>query len=136
MLAQLFNSTTIPVLEQVAGFAQDRHQVLAGNLANIDTPGYRTRDLPPELFEASLKKALRARDQNNQPAAPGGYRRPSNALADVRGDVKSMVRHDENNTGFEAQITEIAKNQMTHSLAMSVLVNQFQLLGAAISERA
>jgi flagellar basal-body rod protein FlgB len=136
MLDQLFSSTTIPVLEQVAGFAQDRHQVLAGNLANIDTPGYRTRDLPPELFEESLKKALRKRDQNNQTSALGGYQRPSNPFAAVRGDVKSMVRHDDNNNGFEAQITEIAKNQMTHSLAMSVLANQFQLLGAAISERA
>ena len=136
MLASLFNSTTIPVLEQVVGFAQDRHQVLAGNVANIDTPGYRTRDLSPEMFEASLRQAIRARDQNQQSAATVGSARATNPFAAVRDDVKNMVRHDESNVGYEAQITELAKNQMTHNLAMSVLTNQFQLLGAAISERA
>ncbi|HVW38230.1 MAG TPA: flagellar basal body rod protein FlgB [Pirellulales bacterium] len=136
MFGNLFNATTIPVLEQVVGFAQDRHQVLAGNVANIDTPGYRTRDLSPELFEASLRKAMRKRDQNQQSAATSGAVRSSNPFSAVRDDVKNMVRHDESNVGYEAQITELAKNQMTHNLAMSVLTNQFQLLGAAISERA
>ncbi len=135
MLNGLFNATTIPVLEQVVSFAQDRHQVLAGNVANIDTPGYRTRDLPPELFEQSLKQALRKRDENQQ-AGLTGYKRPSDPFAQVRDGVKDLVRHDESNVGFESQITEIAKNQMTHNLAMTVLNNQFQLLGAAISERA
>lgn len=135
MLSGLFNATTIPVLEQVTGFAQDRHQVLAGNVANIDTPGYRTRDLSPELFEASLRKALRKRDQGPRNETLGV--RPSvDPFAAVRDDVKNMVRHDESNVGFEAQVAELAKNQMTHDLAMSVMVNQFQLLGAAISERA
>lgn len=135
MFNGLFDATTIPVLEQVVSFAQDRHQVLSGNIANIDTPGYRTRDLPPEQFEASLRQALRRRDQN---AATGlaGYQRPGDPFSDVREDVKTMVRHDESNVGFETQITEVAKNQMTHNLAMSVLNNQLQLLGAAISERA
>jgi flagellar basal-body rod protein FlgB len=136
MFGNLFNATTIPVLEQVVGFAQHRHQVLAGNVANIDTPGYRTRDLSPELFEASLRKAMRKRDQNQQSAATASAGRSSNPFAAVRDDVKNMVRHDESNVGYEAQITELAKNQMTHNLAMSVLTNQFQLLGAAISERA
>ncbi|HUY91732.1 MAG TPA: flagellar basal body rod protein FlgB [Pirellulales bacterium] len=136
MLSSLFNATTIPVLEQVVGFAQDRHQVLAGNVANIDTPGYRTRDLSPELFEASLQRAMRKRDQGQQGASFGGAARSGDPFAAVRDDVKNMVRHDESNVGYEAQITELAKNQMTHNLAMSVLTNQFQLLGAAISERA
>jgi flagellar basal-body rod protein FlgB len=135
MFGNLFNATTIPVLEQVVGFAQDRHQVLAGNVANIDTPGYRTRDLSPELFEASLRKALRKRDQDQQSVATEGVQRTGDPFSAVREDVKNMVRHDESNVGYEAQITELAKNQMTHNLAMSVLTNQFQLLGAAISER-
>ncbi|HVX61799.1 MAG TPA: flagellar basal body protein [Pirellulales bacterium] len=135
MFNGLFDATTVPVLEQVVTFAQDRHQVLSGNIANIDTPGYRTRDLPPELFEASLRRALDRRDRT-EGANLAGYQRPSDPFSDVRNDVKNMVRHDESNVGFETQITEVAKNQMTHNLAMTVLNNQLQLLGAAISERA
>ena len=46
-----------PVLEQVVNFAQARHGVLAGNIANLDTPGYRVRDLSPEKFESDSKQA-------------------------------------------------------------------------------
>ena len=59
----LFNSTTIPVLEQVVDFAQSRHTVLAGNLANLDTPGYRVRDLSQEGFERQLGEAGRGRSR-------------------------------------------------------------------------
>ena len=54
----LFNQTTIPVLEQVVNFSQARHTVLAGNIANLDTPGYKTRDLSPEGFHARLHEAM------------------------------------------------------------------------------
>ena len=44
-----------PVLEQVVNFTEARHGVLAGNIANLDTPGYKTRDLSPELFQATTE---------------------------------------------------------------------------------
>ena len=49
MINKMFDSTTIPVLEQVINFSQARHAVLAGTIANMDTPGYRVRDLSPEM---------------------------------------------------------------------------------------
>jgi len=135
MIADLFNSTTIPVLEQVVNFAQTRHQILAGNLANLDTPGYRTRDLSTEKFEANLREAIEARDHGNvRPlGSPAGQLNP---FASVRSGMESIVRHDDANVGLEQQIMEIAKNQMQHDLAMTMMNNQLQLLGAAISERA
>ena len=45
MYEKIFGSTSIPILEQVVNFAEARHHVLAGNIANLDTPGYRVRDL-------------------------------------------------------------------------------------------
>ena len=63
MLSSLFRSSTIPVLEQVVNFTEARHGVLAGNIANLDTPGYRTRDLSPELFQDRLKEAIDTRYQ-------------------------------------------------------------------------
>ncbi len=50
------------MLEQVVDFAQSRHEVLAGNLANLDTPGYRVRDLSQTAFEKQLGEAIRVRD--------------------------------------------------------------------------
>ena len=62
MLTGLFQSTTIPALEQVVNFGQARHNVLAGNIANIDTPGYRARDLSTAMFQTRLREALEAGD--------------------------------------------------------------------------
>ena len=68
MIDSLLSSTTIPLLEKVAGFGEHRQGVLAGNLANIDTPNYRTRDLPVEDFRQALKDAAELRAQ---PRSPG-----------------------------------------------------------------
>lgn len=134
MISDLFSSTTIPVLEQVVGFAQLRHQVLAGNIANLDTPGYRTRDLSTEDFQASLRQALETRDQRNTSFMPANEQR--NPFAPVKSGVEAILRHDDDNVGLEQQLMEIAKNQMQHNIAMTIMNNQLQLLGAAISERA
>lgn len=137
MIHSLFDSTTIPVLEQVANFAQARHQVLAGNIANIDTPGYRTRDLSTDQFQQRLQQALTARDRG--PAESGGATPGTermNALDKVRDGLDDIVYHDESNVGVEQQVTELAKNQLQHNLALTILTSQFRLLQAAVSERA
>lgn len=134
MISNLFNSTTIPVLEQLVNFAQMRHQVLAGNIANLDTPGYRTRDLSTDDFQASLRQALESRDEQSASFLPN--KEALNPFAPVKAGMEGILRHDDDNVGLEQQLMEIAKNQMQHNLAITVMNNQLQLIGAAISERA
>src|SRR6201991_187215 len=71
MLSSLFKSSSLPVLEQVVNFTETRHGVLAGNIANLDTPGYKTRDLSPELFQQRLKEAIETKNQPVSPTALG-----------------------------------------------------------------
>ena len=52
------NNSTLPALEQTAAFAQKRHMLLAGNIANLDVPGYKTRDLNLEQFQDALHEAV------------------------------------------------------------------------------
>ena len=136
MLSSLFQSTTIPVLEQVVDFSQARHQVLAGNIANLDTPGYRVRDLSPELFEQRLKEAIDARENGEAASAifDGSSSRQSR-LSRVGDSIKGILYHDDSNDSMEQQVAEISKNQMQHSLALSIMTSQFRLLQTAISER-
>lgn len=133
MIEGLFRQTAIPVLEQVVQFAQARHAVLAGNVANLDTPGYRTRDLSPEAFESRLRDALARRDAGD---AGWSVAPQSDPVAQASQNLGSLLRHDENNVGLEEQTAAISKNQAQHNLALNVLANQFRLLQAAISERA
>lgn len=136
MISGLFQSSTVPLLEQVVNFSEARHNVLAGNIANIDTPGYQTRDLSPELFQEKLRDALQSRDelrrsQGLRGAAPNGV----DPLADVSRNLKSILRHDGVNVSIEGQVTEIAKNQVQHNMALAIMNSQFRLLNTAISER-
>jgi len=148
MLSSIFQSSTIPVLEQVVNFTEARHGVLAGNIANLDTPGYKTRDLSPELFQEKLKEAI---DISREPISPTynsdllgltSARRADQheakqlkAFRQVENSTKSILRHDGDNVSMEHQINEIVKNQQQHNLAINIMSAQFRLLRAAITER-
>lgn len=148
MLSSLFDASSLPVLEQVVNFTEARHGVLAGNIANLDTPGYRARDLSPAEFQSRLREAIDERRQPRLSRAPYPYPTPPGVtesspsdrsderLATISQTAKGMLRHDDNNTSLEEQVSEIAKNQAQHNLALSLMTAQFRLLRAAITERA
>jgi flagellar basal-body rod protein FlgB len=135
-MSNLFQSSTIPVLEQVATFAQARHTVLAGNLANIDTPGYVSQDLSVEDFQQRLKQAINVRHQPGQYSPGAGYVDTSASMATVAKDSQGILFHDQSNVGTEYQVSEMVKNRLQHNLAITILSQQFRLLQSAISEKA
>jgi flagellar basal-body rod protein FlgB len=142
MLNDLFANTTIPVLEQVVNFSQARHNVLAGNVANMDTPGYRVRDLSVDTFQSRLKVAVEAKHASPKPYSPSQSHseaayKPSaeQAMEDVKESMTSILHHDDSNDGLDQQVAEILKNQTQHNTAIAVMRSQFSLLQAAISER-
>ncbi|MGA2035517.1 MAG: flagellar basal body rod protein FlgB [Thermoguttaceae bacterium] len=133
MLSSVFQSSTIPALEQVVSFTQARHAVLAGNIANVDTPGYQARDLSVEEFQERLQAAIQSA-RRAAPASPGERPAPAApALARVAAGSHSVLRHDLANVSMEEQVTEMVKNQLQHNMAISLLTQQYQSLKTAIS---
>lgn len=136
MLANLFNSTSIPALGEVLNFAQARQTVLAGNIANVNTPGYRLRDLSESDFHQRLKEAITASQKANEPLSPGvSHSRPGDPMRQVRSSLENIIYHDDTNIDLEKQVAEMTKNQLLHNFALTVMTDQFQLLQSAISER-
>ena len=135
MYEGLFQSTTIPILEQVVNFSQARHTVLAGNIANMDTPGYRVRDLSVEDFQSRLREAIETRHKPTSMSVGNRTDERMPAMAKVAEDVKTILYHDDSNVGIEYQVTEMVKNQGRHNLALTIMKNQMKLLETAISER-
>ncbi len=148
MMTNLFNSTTIPMMEEVAKFSQLRHTTLAGNIANLDTPDYQFRDLSVDDFESRLKEAVQLR---RQPVPRGiGQNIPDPFSPNYFGDVSThrepfqaaaaenphtILYHDRSNVELEQQVAEMVKNHMQHNLALTVMNQQFRLLTTAISGR-
>lgn len=136
MIASLFDRSSLPALQEAVKFSEARHEVLAGNIANMDTPDYQVRDLSPEVFQERLLEALEARDASPQTGSLGlpdieGDR----ALREVSDGMESILYHDGSNDGLEQQVLQITQNQFLHNFAVAVMRSQFNLLAAAISER-
>jgi len=136
MTSGMFDSTTIPILQEVIQFAQTRHGLLAGNVANLDTPGYRVRDLSLSTFQQRLKEAIEARNETHESMSPGMLTDPADdKLREVRDSIKSILYHDKSDVGMEQQVNEINKNQMMHNLAITIMRHQFGMLQTAVAER-
>ena len=132
----IFDSTTIPILQEVVSFAQARHEILVGNVANMDTPGYQVRDLSVDTFQDRLREAIEATDETSGPFSPGeisGNR--DAAMRRVREASKGILYHDGSNVDIEKQVLEVSKNQYMHNMAISIMTSQFELLRVAVSER-
>jgi flagellar basal-body rod protein FlgB len=145
MLSNIVQSGSIPIVEQVIHFTQARHAVLAGNIANLDTPGYHARDLSVGAFQGRLREAIESRGQSGVSGIPpAGFPGTSpgelalqndRKLAEVAEPQESILRHDDGEVGLEREVSEMVKNQLQHDVAMTILRNQFQLLQTVISER-
>jgi flagellar basal-body rod protein FlgB len=135
MLSNVMKASTIPILEQVVNFAQSRHNVLAGNLANIDTPGYQTRDMSPEVFQTRLRAAIDQRNQNQRQITPASFA-GTDPIAQVGSTMGGMLFHDGANRGLEQEVAAIADNELQHNMAIALLTSQLRLLQTAITEKA
>ncbi|HID23749.1 MAG TPA: hypothetical protein EYP14_15310 [Planctomycetaceae bacterium] len=149
MIRPLLDGSTIPILEKVAAFGERRHEVLAGNLANIDTPGYRMRDLPVAAFQKALAEAterLRSgqsigTEASASPASAGSaspdldHLFPPNLFRPSDAASKNLTFQDGNNRSVEYEVMEMTKNAMLQKYALQVMIAQMNLLQSVIAER-
>jgi flagellar basal-body rod protein FlgB len=148
MFANMFASPSLKSLEQTAAFAERRHSILASNIANMDTPDYKTRDLSVESFQSNLRSAIQS-DRRTQSLAPSmrlgllesiDSQSPDElkeakeiAVQNVRNSMNQIVYHDGSDDSLELQATQMVKNQSMHTAAIAMMRSQFRQLEMAIS---
>jgi flagellar basal-body rod protein FlgB len=96
-----------------------RESLIGSNLANIDTPRYRTRDLN---FRQELERADAGEMQ---------YASFSPLARQVRG---LMERPDGNNVSLERETLLLADTQMRFNIGVQVLRAEFHRISSAIHE--
>lgn len=97
-----------------------RQQVLASNIANADTPGYKARDID---FAAALKTALA------QPAAGAGGAAAAPAVL-YRTVVQPSV--DGNTVDMDVERAHFAENAVHYEASLTFLNSQIKTMLAAI----
>ncbi|HZQ67102.1 MAG TPA: flagellar basal body protein [Terriglobales bacterium] len=95
-----------------------RHSLISSNLANIDTPGYRTRDID---FRGELERA----GNNLQ------YASFSPIAREVRGLVE---RPDGNNVSIDRESLLLAETQLRFNIGVQILRAEFRRVSLAINE--
>lgn len=105
-----------------------RQGVIAENVANASTPGYRAHDLAPLAAENAGISVARTN---------GGHLTLASASADGRPDkVGSFERTpDGNAVVLEEQMTMAAQNQMDHQMAATLYAKSLGLLRTALGRR-
>lgn len=144
MLGTMFSKGAIPVLERVLSFTEQRHSVIVSNIANVNTPGYRARDLNMSAFKSSLRDAIdRRREENPRRFFMRGSR---DIMVGFRGRVRGrallrhghesdILRHDKNDVSLEREMVALAKNTAKHNGAANLLAKKYSMLEAAIRLR-
>src|ERR1700691_3338678 len=104
-ISRLMNQGPEPGLEQMLRFTEAREGLIAGNIANVSTPGYRQQDLSVDKFQ----QALRGRLSQQQASGPGSVKF-DDISAEVEEPSNGIMFHDGNNRSMEQLMTENAKN--------------------------
>lgn len=103
-------------LEHYMDLVSARQKLVASNIANIDTPGYKAKDIDFQFeFQSSM--------QGSEPAAP--------QVVDSPGLV---VKSDGNNVSLDREARLLSENALRFSVASSLMKTQLKTVESAIKE--
>lgn len=122
MTAMNVHDAHVSVLSRLLDVASLRHQVIAQNVANVNTPGYRQLDVE---FEAAFGQALSS--QNTRPA--------ESVKAGVVEGVGGAERADGNNVDIDQEMGRLGKNSLLYRLYGQLLAARLASMRSAITGR-
>ena len=114
---QLFDTVHV-ALERALSGASLRHEALAENLANVNTPGYRRRDVD---FQGALRSAME-----------GGSAAVAATRMEVTTDPSAPMRADGNSVDVDAEAAGLAKNGLEYQALTTVLRSRDDILRSAM----
>ncbi len=139
MFELLFDNTSLPVLQNVMAFAELRQKVLAHDVANINTPGFRHVDLDVEAFTEALSDAIERRDGERphrfNPRSTREVTFAAHLAAEARPIEGLQNYYDGADRGVEHIQNEMLKNAIWHQTATRLFSHQAGQLETAIRER-
>lgn len=128
-----------PALVKTLVYNEARLQMIAENVANIHTPGYRAKQLDVRAFQGALRKALDAR--GSDPTRPLMVKVDREVVTNRHGGltvtptekpVENILFHDGTNLSIERQMADLAKTGLTHDAVARLLRGRFDGLRKAI----
>lgn len=101
-------------------FARENHAVIGQNLANVNTPGYKTAELSFENLLSQIEAGVSAEEMGN-------------AEFEIRNPEGLPARNDGNNVDMDREIANLKKNAMVYQTLTQLLGSKMGMLQRAIS---
>lgn len=125
MIEALFNQPNFVAAQRMMDLTALRHEAIAANLANLETPNYRRIDVAP-AFEQGLQEAIARRDLNAVRSASLQLAPDSTAVA---------RRRDGNTVELESELVRLNRNSVEHSVESHLVTGALLRLRLAITGR-
>jgi flagellar basal-body rod protein FlgB len=129
----LSQMTLFKMARQKMSWLGQRQSVLAQNIANANTPGYRSKELEGLDFDRELKQVTPVRMQATSgrhltgTVTPPEHRVEKDRLRDVY-----EVNPDGNSVVMEEQLMKLSDNQMQYQLASNLYHKNMKMLRLAL----
>ncbi|CDD35224.1 flagellar basal body rod protein FlgB [Roseburia sp. CAG:309] len=117
----------VNVLGKAADASWTRNDILANNIANADTPGYKRKDVQ---FETYLKNAVAGTDSLNETVANIDLNELN--CTTYTDQANLSYRYDGNNVDINTENVELAKNQLKYYTLMNSMSQEFSRLRSAL----
>jgi flagellar basal-body rod protein FlgB len=113
----LFDNTQLALSRAISGAAM-RQELLANNLANSETPGFRRQDVD---FQSQLAQAMKTGDA-----------RSIESTSFTPQTDNTVMRADGNGVDVDVESANMAKNGLTYEALVNVMKARIQILESAM----
>jgi flagellar basal-body rod protein FlgB len=118
--------STVDTLQQALTYHRERHTVLAGNVANLDTPGYRPVDLNRTAPSDAPALAMTGEGQITTS--------PSTELVTSFDDGGAMQSADGNAVSLERELAKIDANRTRYATSSELVTRRLAMLRYAAGD--
>jgi flagellar basal-body rod protein FlgB len=115
----------LSTLETFLKLTTTREQAISANMANVDTPGYHTRDIN---FEGELNRAMNAVSSQENYGTPAPQLHPV-----VQETPGLMERADGNNVDLDREGLLMSETQLQYQIGVQLIKHQFHQILSAIN---
>ena len=122
---------TISILSRALDLRARNHNLIASNIANMDTPGYKAFEMHVE--EALQKTAGTGKGLKKMPLAltrgshmPGRYQRTDEVRVVESETSKFSLRGDGNTVDIDRSMVNLAENNLLYNTAAQLIGKKFQ----------
>jgi flagellar basal-body rod protein FlgB len=121
---------TINTLENSLKYSTIKQKAIAQNIANVDTPNYKAKEVLKNTFQSELRDAMIANRTNVRHLE---FTNQASSKFPVVYKPSSIYNHNGNSVDIDKEMAELAENQIYYNALIERLNGKFNTLKTVIT---